>query len=83
MVIVTTAHQKPSGMDLKCELADPASAKYTVLENRTTPKNNQVFKQKLTFGEKIKGPTKICITYIICYGHLTFEKIRILMVLLL
>ena len=57
----------PSGMDLKCELADPASAKYTVLENRTTPKNIQVFKQKLTFGEKvIRGRNKVCRTYTIC-----------------
>lgn len=35
--MVTTAHQKPSGMDLKYECEEPASAKYTVLEKRTTP----------------------------------------------
>ena len=38
VVMVTTAHQKPSGMDLKLDWGEPASAKYTVLENRTTPK---------------------------------------------
>jgi hypothetical protein len=27
VVMVTTAHQKPSGMDLKCECGEPASAK--------------------------------------------------------
>lgn len=37
VVMVTTAHQKPSGMDLKWECGEPASAKYTVLENSTTP----------------------------------------------
>ena len=37
VVIVTTAHQKASGMDLNKELSEPASAKYTALENRTTP----------------------------------------------
>jgi hypothetical protein len=35
--MVTTAHQKPSGMDLKWDCGEPASAKYTVLEKRTTP----------------------------------------------
>jgi hypothetical protein len=35
--IVTTAHQKASGMDLKKELSLPASAKYTADEKRTTP----------------------------------------------
>ena len=38
VVMVTTAHQKPSGIDLNMELAMPASAKYTVLLNRTTPR---------------------------------------------
>ena len=37
VVIVTTAHQKPSGIDLKWDSGDPASQKYTVLEKRTTP----------------------------------------------
>ena len=37
VVMVTTAHQKPSGMDLKWEAGEPASAKYTVLLNNTTP----------------------------------------------
>lgn len=37
MVIVTTAHQKASGIDLKKDCSEPASAKYTVDENRTTP----------------------------------------------
>lgn len=37
MVIVTTAHQNASGIDLNKEFSDPASAKYTALENRTTP----------------------------------------------
>ena len=37
VVMVTTAHQKPSGMDLKLDWGEPASAKYTVLEKRTTP----------------------------------------------
>lgn len=35
--IVTTAHQKESGIDLKSELSLPASAKYTADENKTTP----------------------------------------------
>lgn len=42
VVIVTTAHQKPSGMDLKLECEDPASAKYTLLEKSTTPVVNIV-----------------------------------------
>ena len=37
VVMVTTAHQNPSGIDLNWDLGDPASAKYTVLENSTTP----------------------------------------------
>ena len=37
VVMVTTAHQNPSGIDLKCDSGDPASQKYTVLEKRTTP----------------------------------------------
>ena len=37
VVMVTTAHQNPSGILLKCEAALPASAKYTVLLNNTTP----------------------------------------------
>ena len=37
VVIVTTVHQKPSGIDLKWDFGDPASQKYTVLEKRTTP----------------------------------------------
>ena len=43
VVMVTTAHQNPSGMDLKCDAGFPASAKYTVLENRTTPINNNKY----------------------------------------
>lgn len=35
--MVTTAHQNASGMDLKKEFSEPASAKYTALENSTTP----------------------------------------------
>ena len=35
--MVTTAHQNASGIDLNKELSEPASAKYTALENRTTP----------------------------------------------
>lgn len=37
VVIVTTAHQNASGMDLKKLFSLPASAKYTADENRTTP----------------------------------------------
>lgn len=37
VVMVTTAHQNASGMDLKNDWSEPASAKYTVLENSTTP----------------------------------------------
>ena len=37
VVMVTTAHQNPSGIDLKWEAGEPASAKYTVLLNNTTP----------------------------------------------
>ena len=37
VVMVTTAHQNASGIDLNKELSDPASAKYTALEKRTTP----------------------------------------------
>ena len=37
VVMVTTAHQNPSGIDLNWDFGDPASAKYTVLENNTTP----------------------------------------------
>lgn len=35
--MVTTAHQKASGIDLKKDASAPASAKYTADENRTTP----------------------------------------------
>lgn len=37
VVIVTTAHQNASGMDLKNDTSAPASAKYTADEKRTTP----------------------------------------------
>jgi len=37
LTIVTTAHQKESGIDLNNELSLPASAKYTADENSTTP----------------------------------------------
>lgn len=37
VVMVTTAHQNASGIDLKNDWSEPASAKYTVLENSTTP----------------------------------------------
>lgn len=37
VVIVTTAHQNASGIDLKKLFSLPASAKYTADENRTTP----------------------------------------------
>lgn len=37
VVIVTTAHQNASGIDLKNDISAPASAKYTTEENRTTP----------------------------------------------
>lgn len=37
VVIVTTAHQNASGMDLKKLFSLPASAKYTAEENSTTP----------------------------------------------
>lgn len=43
VVIVTTAHQNESGIDLNCELSFPASAKYTADEKRTTPKNVHAF----------------------------------------
>jgi hypothetical protein len=35
--MVTTAHQNASGIDLKKEFSEPASAKYTALEKSTTP----------------------------------------------
>jgi hypothetical protein len=35
--MVTTAHQKASGIDLKWDNSESASAKYTALENNTTP----------------------------------------------
>lgn len=44
VVIVTTAHQKPSGIDLKWDFGDPASQKYTVLEKRTTPEKQRMQK---------------------------------------
>lgn len=37
VVMVTTAHQNASGIDLKKDISAPASAKYTADENRTTP----------------------------------------------
>lgn len=37
VVMVTTAHQNASGMDLKKLFSLPASAKYTADENSTTP----------------------------------------------
>lgn len=37
VVMVTTAHQKASGMLLKQERSEPASAKYTAEEKSTTP----------------------------------------------
>jgi len=40
--MVTTAHQNASGMDLKKEFSEPASAKYTALENSTTPEIHSV-----------------------------------------
>ncbi|MPC87465.1 hypothetical protein E2C01_082328 [Portunus trituberculatus] len=39
--MVTTAHQNASGMLLKQERSDPASAKYTADENNTTPVTTQ------------------------------------------
>lgn len=44
--MVTTAHQNPSGIDLKCDCGDPASAKQTVLEKRTTPRGMQKKRKK-------------------------------------
>jgi hypothetical protein len=44
VVIVTTAHQKASGIDLKNEFSEPASAKYTADEKRTTPINKNNFR---------------------------------------
>ncbi len=41
--MVTTAHQKPSGIDLNWDFGEPASAKYTVLENSTTPAGQKFF----------------------------------------
>lgn len=38
VVMVTTAHQNASGIDLKKEFSLPASAKYTADEKSTTPK---------------------------------------------
>ena len=46
---MTTAHQNPSGMDLKCECGDPASAKYTVLEKRTTPGIEKTFVKQFRY----------------------------------
>lgn len=40
VVIVTTAHQKASGIDLKKDWSEPASAKYTADENSITPRIN-------------------------------------------
>lgn len=37
VVIVTTAHQNASGIDLKNDISAPASAKYTADEKSTTP----------------------------------------------
>lgn len=37
VVMVTTAHQNASGIDLKKLFSLPASAKYTADENSTTP----------------------------------------------
>lgn len=42
VVMVTTAHQKASGMDLKKDISEPASAKYTALENRMTPETGSL-----------------------------------------
>ena len=40
VVMVTTAHQNPSGIDWKWDSGDPASEKYTVLEKSITPVKN-------------------------------------------
>lgn len=40
--MVTTAHQKASGIDLKNDISVPASAKYTADEKRTTPWSGNV-----------------------------------------
>jgi hypothetical protein len=39
--MVTTAHQNASGMDLKKDCSEPASAKYTALEKRMTPETRE------------------------------------------
>lgn len=43
VVIVTTAHQNASGIDLKKEFSLPASAKYTAEEKSTTPLRTSTF----------------------------------------
>lgn len=43
VVIVTTAHQNASGIDLKNDCSEPASAKYTALENSITPETGNTY----------------------------------------
>lgn len=57
VVIVTTAHQKASGMDLKKESSDPASAKYTALENNITPET--VLSSTITFRVQLELPSQL------------------------
>lgn len=55
VVIVTTAHQNASGMDLKKLFSLPASAKYTADENSTTPLSTRTRIQWGTRGEREEG----------------------------
>lgn len=48
--MVTTAHQKASGILLKKEFSEPASAKYTALEKSTTPEMCQQKLEKRKFA---------------------------------
>lgn len=47
VVIVTTAHQNASGMDLKKLFSLPASAKYTADENSTTPLRTSTHERRI------------------------------------
>lgn len=55
VVIVTTAHQNASGMDLKKLFSLPASAKYTADENSTTPLRTSTHQRRIQCNIQWQG----------------------------
>lgn len=60
VVMVTTAHQKACGMDVKLLPASSASAKYTALEKRTTPMRRKKMSSPNSLMEAFRVCPNIC-----------------------